>query len=223
MENRFHIRPIKRDDLDFVADSCWENRETQIRLLKIQEILGLGAWEESKCVGQLHCYSVQLPNWDDSNFPGYGRAHPLGWPLGFPLMATKRIGLIFNKPVWAHACFHVGFTPGARHADSSYFGKGIGTALCQASIEWARSHGYAAILAHGGTKAAPAYNTWMGCLPWTAYARLGFESIAQEEDGKQLPWWAKEAPPNVMQQVNDAISSGKRLDELCARVMLLRF
>jgi len=220
----FHIRPIELKDLDHITGACWENRQTQIRLLELQEILGFGAWEGDDCVGQLHCYSVTLPQWDDSNFPGYGRANPVSWPLGWPLLAAKEKGLKFDKPVWAHACFHVGWTLGSPSADPKYFGRGIGTEMLKASIQWAREHDYAGIIAHGGTKVAPAYNVWMGCLPWTTYASIGFQCVAMEEDGKGLPWWTKnEEQPELMAQVREAINAGHSYDELCSRLMLLRF
>ncbi len=71
-EAMFDVRPIELRDLEGVAGACWENRETQMRLLGLQQVLGIGAWEGPVCVGQLHCYRVELPKWDDSNFPGYG-------------------------------------------------------------------------------------------------------------------------------------------------------
>jgi GNAT superfamily N-acetyltransferase len=164
-----------------------------------------------------------LPAWDDSNFPGYGKDRPVSWPLGWPLLAARDKGLSFDRPVWAHACFHVGFLPGGHEAERAYFGRGIGTAMCEASVRWAREHGYAAVLAIGGSKAVPEYNVWMGCLPWTTYSRLGFECIAMEEEGKQLPWWAKgEARPEVMEQVHTAVAAGREPAEICARTMLLR-
>jgi GNAT superfamily N-acetyltransferase len=217
------IRPIESSDLDRVAGVCWENRETQIRLLELQEILGLAAWDRSLCVGQLHCYRVTLPQWDDESFPGYGRARPVSWPLGWPLLAAREKGLRFDGPIWGHACFHVGFTgPDAGHADRAYFGRGIGSAMCRASVRWASEHGYSAVLAQGGTKAAPEYNVWMGCLPWTTYARMGFACAAQEEDGQQLPWWAKgEASPEAMKQVQEAVDGGTAVADLCARLMVL--
>jgi GNAT superfamily N-acetyltransferase len=224
-KDEFHIRPIESRDLDYVAGKCWEDRQTQIRLLELQEILGFGAWEGDACVGQLHCYSVTLPQWDDGNFPGYGRERLVSWPLGWPLLAAKEKGLEFDKPVWGHACFHVGLTLDAPHdADPKYFGRGIGTAMLQASVKWAREHDYAGIIAHGGTKVAPIYNVGMGCLPWTTYASMGFECVAMEEDGKKLPEWTKnEDYPKTMAQVREAIAAGRGYDELCARLMLLRF
>jgi GNAT superfamily N-acetyltransferase len=220
----FVIRPIESADLDRVSGACWESRETQARILDRQGILGMAAWQGSRCVGQLHAYRVTFPQWDDSHFPGYGRTRPVSWPLGWPLLAAREKGLRFDGPVWGHACFHVGFAdPEARCADRTFFGRGIGSVLCEASVQWARDHGYAAVLAQGGTKAAPEYNVWMGCLPWTTYARKGFVCVAQEEDGIQLPWWARgEAKPEVMQQMQEALAAGTPVDELCARAMVLR-
>ena len=64
----------------------------------------------------------------------------------------------------------------------------------------------------------------MGCLPWTTYARMGFECVAFEEDGLQLPWWAKgEGPPEAAKQVREAMDAGIGVRELCARLMVLRF
>lgn len=221
-ESEFHIRPIEQGDLEQVADICWENRQTQERLLQRQEILGIGAWEGANCVGQLHCYRVDLPEYNDSDFPGYGRSRPVSWPLGWPLVAAVEQGLSFDRPVWGHACFHVGFTPGAHKADPAYFGRGIGTAMLHASVQWARDHDYAAVIAQGGTKAAAQYNVWMGCLPWTTYAATGFTCVATEENGRQLPWWAKgEASPEVMEQVQEATAAGHGPDELCTRLMVL--
>lgn len=217
------IRPIERPDLDHISPACWDNRETQLRILEQQDILGFAAWQGDLCVGLLHCYRVTVPGWDDSVFPGYGRNRLVTWPLGWPLLAAREKGLRFDGPVWGHACFHVGFAgPQAHYADRAYFGQGIGTALCRASVEWARAHGYTAVLAHGGTKTTPEYNVGMGCLPWTTYARLGFSCMALEDDGRRIPWWAKgEASPETLVQVKQAVAAGCEPSALSARLMVL--
>lgn len=219
------IKPITEDDVECISGTCWDSDRTQKRILAQQGILGLAAWQGDLCVGLLHCYRVSLPRWDDALFPAYGRKSPRNWPLGWPLLAAKEKAVRVEGPVWAHACFHVGFVgPESEHADRAYFGRGIGTALCQASIQWAREHDYAAVLAQGGTKAAWEYNVWMGCLPWTTYARLGFDCVAVEEDGQRLPWWTEgEATLAVHDQVQQAVSQGCDPTALCARTMLLRF
>ena len=76
------IREIRLADLDSICGACWENRETQMRLLEKQEILGMAAWEGQTCVGLLHGYSLKLSEWDDRDFPGYARNRLLDWPLG---------------------------------------------------------------------------------------------------------------------------------------------
>jgi GNAT superfamily N-acetyltransferase len=216
------IRPIYRQDLDAVAAMCWEDRDTQLRILEKQEILGFGVWDaENTSIGTLHCYRVTLPEWDDSDFPGYGRARLQDWPLGWPLLAAREKGLEFDGPVWGQACFHVGILPNTWQADPRYFRRGIGTALLEASVAWARDRGYAAVIAHGGSPIVPVYNTMMGCLPWTAYQKLGFETQAIE-DGARLPWWVASKGQNIQEQVERALAEGKEIPDIAARLMVLR-
>ena len=216
------IRPIYGQDLDAVAGMCWENRETQLRILEKQEILGFGAWDtDTTSIGTLHCYLVTLPEWDDSDFPEYGRARLQDWPLGWPLLAARERGLEFDGPVWGQACFHVGILPNTWEANPAYFRKGIGTALLEASVAWAREHGYAAVIGHGGSAIVPAYNTMMGCLPWTSYAKLGFDTKVIEEDGERLPWWAETKGEAIQAQVAQALAEGKQIADIAARLMVL--
>jgi hypothetical protein len=217
------IRPIVANDLDGVSGMCWEDRETQMKILDKQAILGFGAWDdEGVCVGQLHSYAVSLLEWDESLFPNYARARLEDWPLGWPLLAAGEKGLAFDAPVWGHACFHVGVLPNTWQANADYFERGMGSALLAASVQWARDRGYPAIIAHGGPKIIPAYNTMMGCMPWAAYAELGFETKAFEEDAERLPWWAKTKGDVIKSQVNQALDAGHTLEDIVARLMVLR-
>ena len=221
--NEFGIRPICAADLDAVAGMCWENRETQLRILEKEEILGIGAWDdENRSIGTLHCYSVGLPEWDNSDFPGYGRARLEDWPLGWPLLAAREKELKFPGPVWGQACFHVGILPNTWQANPDYFRRGIGTALLEASVAWARNHKYAGIIAHGGSRIISAYNVMMGCLPWTSYEKLGFETKAFEEDGLRLPWWVETKGETIKAQVDQALSRGREITDVAARLMVLR-
>ena len=218
------VRPIQAKDLDLISSMCWDSREAQLHLLGVQKTLGFGAWMASRCVAQLHCYSVSLPEWDETWFPSYGRESPETWPLGWPLRCARDIGIAMDRAVWGHACFHVGFdSPRARTADPGYFAQGIGTALLKASVDWAREHGYGAVLAHGGTNEVYEYNHMMGCMPWTSYQKLGFECIGQEKDGERMPWWteAGNATPDVLSAVGHAVEAGLGPKDLCARAMLL--
>jgi GNAT superfamily N-acetyltransferase len=222
IQNEYTIRPIYANDMDSVASMCWENRETQQRILAKQEILGIGAWDKKNtCVAQLHCYKVTLPDWDDSDFPGYGRERLQDWPLGWPLLAAREKGLHFPGPVWGHACFHVGFLPNTWQANPDYFMKGIGTALLDASVTWAREHSYPAVIAHGGPKIITAYNNMMGCMPWTSYAKKGFATMAIEEDAQRLPWWVETKGEEIQSQVHQALAEGHQLEDIGARLMVL--
>jgi GNAT superfamily N-acetyltransferase len=55
-----------------------------------------------------------------------------------------------------------------------YRRRGIGTALFEESIRWARHHGYATIVASAVPRDIPDAMNHAGTLPWTTFARLGF-------------------------------------------------
>ena len=216
------ISPITKENIDSVNQDCWEDRGTQLKIFESQEILGFGAWMDSACVGSLHCYKINLPEWDDSLFPEYGRKRPEDWPLGWPLLAVREKGLKFDGDVWGHSCFHVGRLVNTHNSDPRYLGQGIGKALLTASINWAKSHKYSAIIAIGGSKTVPEYNMVMGCLPWTTYANGGFRVEAIEEDGLNAPWWTKDWDnPNIKKQVEAALREKNSIENVCARLMVL--
>ena len=224
-ELKYTVKPITIENLDSVNQDCWENRDVQLKILGLQEILGFGAWIDSVCVGSLHCYKVDLPEWDDSLFPAYGRNRLEDWPLGWPLLAAKAKGIVFNGPVWGHSCFHVGRLLNTHYSDPQYLGHGIGKALLTASIDWAKKHEYCAIIAIGGSKIVPEYNMVMGCLPWTTYSNSGFHAAALEEDGMKAPWWTKGGvnwdSPDIKKQVEEALRNKDNLENVCARLMVL--
>lgn len=106
--------------------------------------------------------------------------------------------------------------------DPRYLGRGIGTALCKASVRWAREHGYAAVLAPGAPEGLFEFAAWSGHLPWTRYAKLGFAVIGAEGADDNLPNWAKgDSPPEVMDQVNAALAAGRSRREIRERLMFL--
>lgn len=128
----------------------------------------------------------------------------------------------YGMPVLVLSCFHVGLLPGCFDEDPRYFRRGTGKALLHAIIDWAReTHEYAAILAHGGTRILPAYNVWMGSLPWTAYRDEGFTTVALEENGDRLPWWKDKVHPELRRQLSEALAEGHGPKELNARLMVL--
>lgn len=61
---QFHILPISEKEIDGVSSKCWDSREVQLDILRQQGILGFGAWDtDGRCIAQLHCYRVALPDW----------------------------------------------------------------------------------------------------------------------------------------------------------------
>jgi len=218
-ELKYEIKPITAENHETVNGDCWEHKS---ELFETQEILGFGAWNDDGCIGSLHCYKVSIPDWDDSLFPDYGRRQPEYWPLGWPLLAAKEKQLSFSGPVWGHSCFHVGRLINTHHSEPQYLGQGIGKALLAASINWAKSHEYSAIIAIGGSKTVPEYNMVMGCLPYTTYANNGFRVAALEGDGKDAPWWAQECfdAPTLKAQAEDALQKND-IENMCARLMVL--
>lgn len=223
-EFRFQVRPITEKEYERVNSKCWDNSEVQKSILRQQGILGFGAWDtEERCIAQLHCYRVSIPDWDDRLFPDYARNRLLDCPLGWPLLAAKEAGLFYgDMPVLVLSCFHVGLLPGCFDEDPRYFRKGIGKALLHAIIDWARTtHRYAAILAHGGSNMLPAYNIWMGSMPWTSYREEGFLTVALEEGGESLPWWKDKDQPELSRQLADALAKGYGPKDLNAHLMVL--
>ena len=105
--------------------------------------------------------------------------------------------------------------------ETRYQGRGIGTALCRGSIQWAREHGYAWVLAMGAPKGLYAYAQFSGRLPWTTYARLGFQPLPlPSRDG--LPAWTQgPAPPEVVAEAPVALQTVRPPAPLHERLMVL--
>ena len=61
----------------------------------------------------------------------------------------------------------------------------------------------------------------MGSLPWKFYQKLGFKTIAIEENGEKLPWWKEKEYPGLQKQINDVLTQGHDINELCVHSMML--
>ena len=211
------VRPIRRDELGKVLIRCLPDGYRIETMFRTQEVIGIGAWDGDKCIAQLHCYRLILPRGSADIWPAWSRPSYVD--------AVLNGCLDISGPVWCHACFHVGRSIDSFSRsdvpDSRYFGRGIGTALAQASICWAQEHDYEAIIAPGTPDGLFAFSVWAGGLPWTTYRKLGFSDEALDV-GDDLPDWAKDnAPPEVMKEVKAALAAGRSKREFHSRLMVL--
>jgi len=210
------VRPIQREDLGKVLIRCLPDGGRIETLFKTQQIIGMAAWDGDKCIGQLHCYRLASPGGSADLWPEWSRTGAV------EAIANGTLGITGN--IWCHACVHVGrsiesFTD-SDAPDSSYFGRGVGTAMCKASVAWARDNGYAAVVAPG-SPALFEVSQWFGGLPWTTYARLGFDTVPAQHD--DLPDWAKgNCPPEVMTAVKAALTEGRPVEDFHSKQMLLK-
>jgi GNAT superfamily N-acetyltransferase len=105
-----------------------------------------------------------------------------------------------------------------------YYGRGMGTALCRASVEWARKNGYGAVVGTGAPADLFKFAVWSGNLPHTTYAKLGFETLGPTQPEGELPGWARgSSPPDVMRQVEEALAGGRAVDSFHCQLMAVRF
>lgn len=213
-----NVHPIGRDELGKVLLRCLPDGYRIETMFKTQGTIGMGAWDGDRCVAQLHCYRLTLPHGSADVWPAWSR------PSYIDDVLNGSLGIA--GPVWRHACFHVGRSvesfSRSDAPDSRYFGRGIGTALCQESIRWAREHNYQAVIAPGTPDRLFEFSAWAGGLPWATYQKLGFSDAALDV-GDDLPGWAKgNAPPEVMQAVKAALAAGRPKREFHSRLMVLR-
>jgi GNAT superfamily N-acetyltransferase len=102
------VRPIRQDELDRVVLRCWPGRDALDALFVEQGTIGMAAWDGERCVGQLHCYRVTLPDGDNPHWPAWNR--PWWW--------AQRRELGLSGPAWCHACLHVGRTLESKHQET---------------------------------------------------------------------------------------------------------
>ena len=218
------IRAIAEAELDHMVLRCWPDRETVDRLLAEQGTIGMAAWEGDKNVAQLHCYRVASPEERNRLWPDWNE----WWTAGERVFTGGQWGplkseLGLSGPIWCHACFHVGRTLESPESnDPRYLGQGIGTALCKESIRWAKSQGYAGVVAPAAADGLFEFARWSGHLPWTTYAKLGFRAytVPPEETG-ELPGWIRgEIHEPIATEIKKALES-RPVNELLERIMVL--
>ena len=84
-----------------------------------------------------------------------------------------------------------------------------------------REHSFSWVIAMGAPERLHTFAQFAGCLPWTTYARLGFEPLpllGQDE----LPAWAQgAAPPEVVSEAQAALEAGRPPASFHSRLMAL--
>ena len=109
-----------------------------------------------------------------------------------------------------------------REHDERYFGRGIGTALCEASVCWARAHDYVAVLAPGAPSGMPEFTKWAGHLPGSTYAKLGFRACEVPPNLiGQIPGWAEgKVHEPIASEVKAALAT-RPVHDILERLMVL--
>jgi GNAT superfamily N-acetyltransferase len=189
----------------------------------------MAAWIKDQCVGTLHAYQSELPSWESPDWPAWNcwAPSPQWWE-----QAASQAGIPVQGKAGCHACFHGGRTleqeRRSEDADSRFAGQGIGTALCGASLRWARDHGYTLVTGYGAPPGLQEFARWMGALPASTYARFGFVAVGHDLPGwafageEPLPDWARgDSPPEVMAEAQAALDEGWKPDSLRQKLMVL--
>ncbi len=118
--------------------------------------------------GARHVGQLQFRRYD----PGLRAAKGVYEPAYWGDFGTRAPDL--GSDALAVFCYHVGQTDDSDERDSAYFGRGIGLALLDALLDWARERGFGAVVAKA-TPAARRVMTVMGGQPVAAYRERGFE------------------------------------------------
>ena len=119
-------------------------------------------FDDLKHIGQL-----QFRPYVPGTVSPQGLHHPLYW-MDFqghaPDLPEKTLSLF---------CFHVGQTDNTQARNPLYFGKGIGAALLNRTLEWAEAVGFEAVIAKGCPGVRPIIE-FMGGMPTEVYRGKGF-------------------------------------------------
>ena len=169
-KSEFRYRLLERADLEQVPLSCQGTPEQVVERIAEIGSSAMLAFEGDRHVGQLQ-FRPYLPGTVSPD----GINDPLYW-MDFgehaPPLPERTLALF---------CFHVGQLESGSAREPQYFGRGMGTELLDATLEWAGKSGFRAVVA----KATPA--TWpipqfMGGMPAGVYASRGFEQAASYQE-----------------------------------------
>lgn len=130
--------------------------------------------------GSQHVGQLQFRRYEPELRSPNGLHDPLYWgdfsAIGAPELPQRTLNLF---------CYHVGQLESGDERDTRYQGRGIGSGLLDAVIDWADAARIDAIVA----KAVPAVRAvavFMGGQPAAVYAERGFEIVARWQDADLL-------------------------------------
>jgi len=170
-----------------------ESREEKQRLLDSQGAFGIGAYDNDVFGGSLWFYRIEERGLANPWAPPWS-----GWGRGSEGAGPRPAELDIGVPFPGLSCFHVGRTKALEREDrndESCYGKGIGSGLLVAAMEWAVQRDYRAIVATSGIDAFPEFNKWAGMLPLKAFLRQRFDVLYNLDAAELIPNHLREATP----------------------------
>jgi GNAT superfamily N-acetyltransferase len=165
-----HYRPLVAADLEAVPLNCQGTLE-EVRA----RVADLGAAAILAFDGDRHVGQLQFRRYDPALRSGDGIWDPCYWgDFGDDAPALPRDTL-------AIFCYHVGQLDATEKRDPGYQHRGIGLAMLDALIAWARERGYAALVAKH-TPPYPSVMAFMGGQSAHRYEERGFRCFARRVD-----------------------------------------
>ena len=161
--NEIEFRPMVEADLGHYPIGCQGPRQDVAARIHDLGASAILAFDGTRHVGQL-----QFRRYDPSLRSAKGVHEPAYWG-DFGARAPD-----LGDNALAVFCYHVGQTDDSEERDQAYFGRGIGLALLDYLVDWAKGQGFDAVVAKA-TPAARSIMTLMGGQPPAAYRERGFE------------------------------------------------
>ncbi len=163
-------RPITPADFGRVESEHWASARQVEEFAHTQGLASVLAFDDDRYLGQLYAREY------DAEFVSRG-----GWEDHWP-WADFRAGRPLELPgkYLTLGCYHVGWSVDGKTRDPSLLGRGIGTALLEAAIDWftgqSRMDGLLTWAVSPGSKELLQR---AGQMPWTVYDRHGFRLIKE--------------------------------------------
>ena len=161
--NVIEFRPMVEADLGRFPIGCQGPRQDVAARIEDLGASAILAFDGTRHVGQL-----QFRRYDPGLRSPKGVYEPAYWG-DFGAHAPD-----LGDNALAVFCYHVGQTDDSEARDPAYFGRGIGLALLDHLLDWARERGFDSVVAKA-TPAARPIMTLMGGQPPAAYRERGFE------------------------------------------------